>query len=41
MVNPQMIDLLRKRDEIGKRVPLRDKDLAEIAAINRQLGVLS
>lgn len=41
MTEPQTTDLLRKRDEIGKRVPLRDKDLAEIAAINRQLGVLS
>ena len=32
-------DLLNKRDEIGKRVPLSDKDLAEIRSINHKLGV--
>lgn len=33
--------LLRRRDEISKRVPLTDQDLAEICAINRHLMVPS
>lgn len=34
-------ELLNKRREIEKRVPIRDIDLAEISAINRKLGVPS
>ena len=36
---PTATDLPRQQREIGKRIPLRDKDLAMIVAFNRKLGV--